>query len=203
MSEHTAEPHDSSAAYAPQNVLLRQQGTPTNGPATVQIGTAPALTLEQVRDVLLVGGMSYVRATMAASQLLRGTTAQPIITRTAQDLFNETEAQELRQHRAFLLGLVRKRLSPLRLRALDALIDWHFASTLGEQLGLTLQHASNICAALYEMGLVERQDAPEHLRGRSPWLYRTVDAVHGPERGERQAEAVRDAALRLRRERAS
>lgn len=181
------------------NVLLFPSGwMPTTGEATVRIGDGPPLTASQLRDVLVVGGIEYRRATMTASWLLQGTTGLPIIQRTAQDTFNEMEAAELREHRALLLGLVRKNLSPLRLRALDELVGWHFASTLAERLGITHQHAANVCADLYGMGLVERQASPQHLRGRSPWLYRTVDAVHGPEREAELIESVRDAARRLR-----
>lgn len=180
------------------NIVQLSSGIPTTGPATIQIGDGPRLTFEQVRDVLVAGGLPAQRAHMAAGMLMRGTAYPPVVQRTAQDVVNEAEVSDLREQRKFLLGLVTKRLSPLRLRALGALVEWHFASTLAEEIGTSHQHAANICAALYEMGLVERRDAPSHLRGRSPWLYRTVDAVHGPERQAAEIEGVRDAARRLR-----
>jgi predicted transcriptional regulator len=181
------------------NVWPLSAGIPTTGPATIQIGSGPRLTFEELRDVLVAGGLPVQRAHMAAGSLLRGTTYPPIVQRTAADVVNEAEVRELREQRKFLLGLVTKRLSPLRLRALESLIGWHFASTLAEKIGTSHQHANNVCAALYEMGLLERKDAPSHLRGRNPWLYRTVDAVHGPEREAAALEGVRDAARKLRR----
>lgn len=190
---------DLTAAYAPQsNVLLVPSGIPTNGEATVRIGDGPALTRDQVAQVLAAGGVPPERAIFAASMMLKGTVYPPLVQRTAQDTLNEAEVRELREHRELLLGLVRKALSPLQVQALDVLRDWQTGASLAETLGVTPQHASNLVTALHRMGLLERKHLPTPGPGRSSGRFRTVDAVHGPERDAEQIEAVRAEARRLR-----
>jgi hypothetical protein len=134
----------------------------------------------------------------AAGELIRRLSGT--VPRTAQDAFNEYEAKTLREHRNFLLGLVKGRLSPLRLRALEVLKEAHFASTLAPLIGVSAQHAGNICAALYDQGLLTREEPAPHLSkpGRTAWMYRTVDAIHGPERYEEELESIRAKARELR-----
>lgn len=179
-------------------LTLATNGTSTTGEATVRIGDGPPLTLEQLRDVLVVGGVEYRRAYMTASQLLQGTTGMPIIQRTAADVFAEQEVVELREQRKLLLGLIRKGLSPLQVQALDLLIDWQTGSTLAEKLDTTPQHVANLVTTLHRMGLLARKHMPTPGPGRSPGMFRTVDAVHGPERKEAMLEVVRREARKLR-----
>jgi DNA-binding MarR family transcriptional regulator len=156
------------------SMIVPPTGTPTNG-ATVTIGDCPPLTREQIQMVLAIAG--HPDPAVAALFLSNGTSRPTIVKRTAMDWMNEMEVAQLREQRLLLLSALRKKLSPLWLRALDSLESWHFISTLAEELGISVQQTGNVCSALFALGLVERQDAPRHLRGRSPWLYRRVDAV--------------------------
>ena len=170
------------------NVLLLATGNPANSGGNIRIGDGPPLTTEQLRDILIVAG--HPSPEMASRWLSRGTTCQPIVQRTAADFVNEGEVSALREHRDTLLRALRTKLTPLWLRVLDALIDWHFVSTLSAELGISVQQVGNVCSGLSAIGLLERMDSPTHLRGRSPYLYRAVAAVAGELRLQRDLSAI-------------
>lgn len=143
--------------------LVIQTGIPTSGAAGVRIGDGPMLTEAQLRDVLIVAG--HPEPDVAAKFLAHGTARTPIVRRTAQDWMNEQEARELRETVAGLRDVLRKKLPPRKVQALDLLTAWRSSGTLAKAMGVSQQHASNLLVSLHDQGLVTRKPLPSHLGG--------------------------------------
>lgn len=85
-----------------------------------------------------------------------------------------------------LLRALLSQLSPLRVKALDALVASYpggmSSGMMAKRLGVSPQHGANLCADLLALGLAERTDiASPHPDftgpGRTPYWWQPVRAV--------------------------